>query len=547
MAINAKNHLTYNHEAYIKRIFIFVICYSFLTTKFAHAEWYCDQVASEKSNQAISSCGIGESATEDGARKEALIKAYKELYMICDNSIDCKNYELIIEPLRTVCKQDSTKFKCHRGIRAEITTKKRESNSPRYLEGGDSLIRVKKQIIESWEPENIQKSVVTFSSQPSEADVEVDGVSLCQTPCTKEISYGEHALLLSKNNHFNINEKIEAKNKTHNFNYILSENIGYLEVNDAPKGAEIVIDGSVVAVVPSGTIRLRPNEYIVTIQHSSYYSDSKKIKVTFGKTEIIKFQNSGKYGATQVSTVGSDGKPVSANIYVDDTEYENSPTTIKLLIGNHTIKARNGEEEIITNLSIQEKETTKLDLTLKANKKETAPIWLSDFFIKDSPFLLGGGCLINTLPLKPIAVAPEFIRNNGTTKIFGSVGKIFFGVVGLKIGGVYYPKDSSNTLSGHLYYMSVPLYLFKQSVTIEPEVGDLSLAGSYNAGYVDGWMTKNSINIKSKYYGLWLNGIAKLPTGLDLTFGLGLRDYKTHEFLKDELGLVIKFGVEFRI
>ena len=67
--------------------------------------WYCYEVASEKNGDTINACGIAESSDEDLARKLSLENAYRELELICNNSIDCAGKALEISPLRTDCKK----------------------------------------------------------------------------------------------------------------------------------------------------------------------------------------------------------------------------------------------------------------------------------------------------------------------------------------------------------------------------------------------------------------------------------------------------------
>ncbi len=113
------------------RIFIITLGLFFLVTAQARAEWFCTEAASERDATSIFSCGIGIDALEDRARKKALENAFQELEMICNYSVDCKQYELIIDPMRSDCQKEDGKYKCYRGIRAHITKQKRKESYAR--------------------------------------------------------------------------------------------------------------------------------------------------------------------------------------------------------------------------------------------------------------------------------------------------------------------------------------------------------------------------------------------------------------------------------
>ncbi|MCC7442708.1 MAG: hypothetical protein IT285_13820 [Bdellovibrionales bacterium] len=91
----------------------------------ARAEWFCKEGASERQGSALMACGVETDAAEAAARKKALAAAFEELDAICDRSVDCRDFELEIEPLRTDCREEKGRFKCYRAIRASITGKKR--------------------------------------------------------------------------------------------------------------------------------------------------------------------------------------------------------------------------------------------------------------------------------------------------------------------------------------------------------------------------------------------------------------------------------------
>ncbi len=95
----------------------------FLSQYVAADEWYCTEDAAKRDGNVISTCGIGESMSDEGyARKRALNNAIEEFNTICDLSSDCAGRKINVEPKRTSCSKDSRgMIKCYRMI--EVTVK----------------------------------------------------------------------------------------------------------------------------------------------------------------------------------------------------------------------------------------------------------------------------------------------------------------------------------------------------------------------------------------------------------------------------------------
>ena len=86
-------------------------------------DWYCSDIASERTGNIIKACGISESLTEDTAREAALENAKIEFYNVCNPSDDCVNHAYTIDPKRAVCNKTDNGYKCSRLVYFEISDK----------------------------------------------------------------------------------------------------------------------------------------------------------------------------------------------------------------------------------------------------------------------------------------------------------------------------------------------------------------------------------------------------------------------------------------
>ncbi len=108
--------------------------------------WYCNQVASERVGDRIFSCGIAEDFTENLARIKAFENAKIEFDKVCENSVDCRDMEYVIYPMRNECKSKGRIWLCYRGLEFKITNIARRPSS-KTLISNQELEDLNQQII----------------------------------------------------------------------------------------------------------------------------------------------------------------------------------------------------------------------------------------------------------------------------------------------------------------------------------------------------------------------------------------------------------------
>lgn len=87
------------------------------SSAFATEQWFCTDESGKRDGDTVLACGVGESTTEDYARKRALTSAIYEFQTICDMSSECAGRPTSVEPKRLTCSQDKQGlWKCYRLI-----------------------------------------------------------------------------------------------------------------------------------------------------------------------------------------------------------------------------------------------------------------------------------------------------------------------------------------------------------------------------------------------------------------------------------------------
>lgn len=313
----------------------------FLFSANAEANWLCKVAASERNGDTINICGIAEAETENEARLNAGKAAYQELDLICSKSPDCYNFELVFKPLRTDCTQGpDKKYKCYRGIEATITDRKKDGNSPKTY-GNEILVPVKKVVVQDdIEGQTIKRNVVVFDSVPQDAEVYVNGIELCNTPCSREIQHGTHSVSMQLHDHETVSKNVAINSTTNSLTWVMKGKYGFLSFAGIPKDSVVKIDDMVADSIKS--LRVLPGKHIVTIENPSFQPFHQEVRVTKGEISQVTFKAEPLYGLIEFSAKDSKGNALIADIYIDGKFKGKTPQQIKVQAGEREIELKKG-------------------------------------------------------------------------------------------------------------------------------------------------------------------------------------------------------------
>lgn len=89
---------------------------TFLACSIAGAaeDWFCKEVASQRSGNLVKSCGVGTGIDENAARSSAFENAKQEFGRLCTISADCRGRAVTVSPERTSCEKEEKNYKCYR-------------------------------------------------------------------------------------------------------------------------------------------------------------------------------------------------------------------------------------------------------------------------------------------------------------------------------------------------------------------------------------------------------------------------------------------------
>lgn len=134
------------------------------------------------------------------------------------------------------------------------------------------------------------KAVVLIESTPSGANVIYKDMDLGLTPLViKDLSYGEHTIVLQKSGFSKQPENIKITNeRPRKIQSQLVSDLGIVEITSEPEGAEIYLKDKLIGVTPFKT-EFADGEYNITIKKNQYHDLNAKLFIERNKTKKLNY------------------------------------------------------------------------------------------------------------------------------------------------------------------------------------------------------------------------------------------------------------------
>jgi hypothetical protein len=123
-------------------------------------------------------------------------------------------------------------------------------------------------------------TTVKIASEPTGAEVYLNGNYLGKTPENILLSYGTNNIVLKKENYEDLDKTIEVTGSTQRFDFELKPNRHAIEVKSSPSGARVYIDQIATKETPA-QLTLPYGEYRLMIEKSGYFRKRKLVKVNY--------------------------------------------------------------------------------------------------------------------------------------------------------------------------------------------------------------------------------------------------------------------------
>lgn len=126
-------------------------------------------------------------------------------------------------------------------------------------------------------------ATVSLRTEPSGAEVEIDGEPVGTTPLTHRLPVGKHTYAMSLADHKPIEGSFELEGAgAEEIQHQFEELPGVLAIEGAPQGATIYVDGEQVGLA-SERVELEPGRYAVEVRAEGYDTHREQIELSAGQ------------------------------------------------------------------------------------------------------------------------------------------------------------------------------------------------------------------------------------------------------------------------
>ncbi len=189
----------------------------------------------------------------------------------------------------------------------------------------------KSQVLFNFTLQEVEIQPVTIKSQPTGAQIYINGVLKGQTDYGFWLYPGDYQLKLSLPGYVEVNQTITVReNQSNEFFFTLIKNAGYLQVTLDPPDAQLLINGQIYQ--PTGKIALAPGTYQVVVSKNGYLEQREEIQIKIGET-VTRHYTLTKNAATLLVQV----RPANARLLINKEDYSGR-SSIELPPGTYKIE-----------------------------------------------------------------------------------------------------------------------------------------------------------------------------------------------------------------
>jgi TolA-binding protein/thiol-disulfide isomerase/thioredoxin len=221
-----------------------------------------------------------------------------------------------------------------------------------------------------WKTQGLDLKVVSFTSTPPKALVEVDGQAVCKTPCSRALTPGAHTVAMSRALHVRETKTIRVKDAMQ-VPMMLEEDFGTLEVKSTPEGLSVWLDGEEQrGRTPLTLTRIPSGEHEIAIKSPCHHEKGMEFTLERGKTKTMVLSPSQRLSAVQVDVTDQDGNDLDeVEIYIDGKRAGEAFEKITTSLCAQSIEVRHAKHgRWSQRLALTERKTLRLKTKLGAQR-----------------------------------------------------------------------------------------------------------------------------------------------------------------------------------
>ncbi|MBD3166354.1 PEGA domain-containing protein [bacterium] len=188
---------------------------------------------------------------------------------------------------------------------------------------------------------------LAITSDPIDAQVEVDGIAWGTTPVQKDqVLSGTHLVRVHKENFFEQERQVTVQDdETTTAHFDLQTSVGYVSIESDPSEALVTLkeSGDTLGLTPLQDIPLEPGTYTVLVEKEFYSIEERVLPVALADRQTVSIPLTRAMGNIRVTS-----DPSGATVFLDGVPSGETPAVLKdVEAGLHTIRLEKAELDVL--------------------------------------------------------------------------------------------------------------------------------------------------------------------------------------------------------
>lgn len=207
---------------------------------------------------------------------------------------------------------------------------------------------------ELWSASGPTRMVVSFTSEPAGAIVEVDGQPLGETPCRRALAYGVYQVGFKKIRYLAHLQSLEVlAGEPVRVNAVLAPDFGWLTVESDPEGLAVTVDGEDWGFAPVQAREIGTGAHEIWVGATGYHAESHSVLISRGERSSLRVAPVPRNGGLTIVAVDALGNATEARVFVDGHNVGQVYHPLTVVQGRHDVAVEGdagvwrGEVEVV--------------------------------------------------------------------------------------------------------------------------------------------------------------------------------------------------------
>ncbi len=211
----------------------------------------------------------------------------------------------------------------------------------------------------------VEEVIVSFRSTPSGSTVTVDGRSLCNTPCKRQLPVGARTVSMAMPRHLQKSE-IVTLTRGLELDWTLTPDFGTVRLTVTPPTVALSLDGRPLASPGARPLELAPGTHRLAVADPCFVPTKRAIEVVRGEQVSVELAPDPRLAGLKLSARDPSGNYVEASVLLDGKRIGQTPGTFTVpLCARELVVRHPGYADVVWPLRLAERQTADVIVDLR--------------------------------------------------------------------------------------------------------------------------------------------------------------------------------------